>query len=177
MGVGGLRLTVPRATRLFAHAAAAPTPQCRDGDDPTEPAIEGPFFKPRSPERADLVEPATSGRIYQLEGLVLSRHCRPVAGLLLDLWHADENGDYDDSSFRYRGHLFSDAAGRYRFRTILPGLYPGRTRHYHLKVQAPRQRVLTTQLYFPNEPRNSRDDFFSPQLLMRVSQGAPQSSA
>jgi protocatechuate 3,4-dioxygenase beta subunit len=41
------------------------------------------------------------------------------------------------------------AEGRYRFRTILPALYPGRTRHYHFKVQAPEQPVLTTQLYFP----------------------------
>ena len=177
MAVGGLALGAQHATPLFAQTNAAPTPQCHDGDDPTEPAIEGPFFKPRSPERADLVEPATSGRIYQLEGLVLSRHCRPVAGVLLDLWHADENGDYDDRGFRYRGHLFSDAAGRYRFRTILPGLYPGRTRHYHLKVQAPRQRLLTTQLYFPNEPRNRIDEFFSPQLLMNISQGPALTSA
>ena len=117
------------------------------------------------------------GRTYQLEGLVLTRTCRPVAGVLLDLWHANENGDYDDSGFRYRGHLFSDAAGRYRFRTILPGLYPGRTRHYHLKVQAPRQRLLTTQLYFPNEPRNGIDEFFSPQLLMHISQASPLTSA
>ena len=177
IAVGGLALGTQHATPLFAQASASPTPECRDGDDPTEPAIEGPFFKPRSPQRADLVEPATRGRIYQLEGLVLTRHCRPVAGVLLDLWHADENGDYDDRGFRYRGHLFSDGAGRYRFRTILPGLYPGRTRHYHLKVQAPRQRILTTQLYFPNEPRNGIDEFFSPQLLMRISQASPLTSA
>ena len=177
IAVGGLALGAQHATPLFAQGTAPPTPECRDGDDPTEPAIEGPFFKPRSPERSDLVERATRGRIYQLEGLVLTRHCRPVAGVLLDLWHADENGDYDDSGFRYRGHLFSDAAGRYRFRTILPGLYPGRTRHYHLKVQAPRQRLLTTQLYFPNEPRNGIDEFFSPQLLMHISQASPLTSA
>jgi protocatechuate 3,4-dioxygenase beta subunit len=177
LAVGGFGLGASHATRVFAQTIAAPTPECRDGDDPTEPQIEGPFFKPRSPERADLVEPATRGQIYQLEGRVLTRSCRPVAGVLLDLWHANENGDYDNSGFRYRGHLFSDAAGRYRFRTILPGLYPGRTRHYHLKVQAPRQRILTTQLYFPNEPRNSRDDFFSPQLLMHISQASALTSA
>ena len=43
---------------------------------------------------------------------------------------------------RYRGHLFTDGEGRYRFRTILPALYPGRTRHYHIKVQAPERPVL-----------------------------------
>ena len=176
MAVGGLGFGATYATIPLGQGAA-PTPECRDGDEPTEPQIEGPFFKPFSPPRTDLVEPATRTRIYQLEGFVLTRACRPVVGALLDLWHADENGDYDDSGFRYRGHLFSDGAGRYRFRTILPGLYPERTRHYHLKVQAPRQRILTTQLYFPNEPRNLDDCFFSPALLMHISQASPLSSA
>jgi protocatechuate 3,4-dioxygenase beta subunit len=50
----------------------------------------------------------------------------------------------------------------------VPALYPGRTRHYHVKVQAPRNRLLTTQLYFPNEPANLRDGLFQRELLMRV---------
>ena len=50
----------------------------------------------------------------------------------------------------------------------MPGLYPGRTRHYHVKVQAPARPVLTTQLYFPDEPLNRRDDFFHPELGMQV---------
>jgi len=50
----------------------------------------------------------------------------------------------------------------------VPGLYPGRTRHIHVKVQAPGQRVLTTQLFFPNEARNQRDRIFDPALLMNV---------
>ena len=112
----------------------------------------------------------TSGQIFEITGMVLTRSCRPVAGALLDLWHANETGDYDNSGFHYRGHILSDAAGRYRFRTIRPGLYPGRTRHYHFKLRAPRTSLLTTQLYFPNEPRNARDDFFSPELLMRIAE-------
>lgn len=153
-------------TRL---AVAAPTPECREDDEPTESNIEGPFFKPRSPMRADLVVPNTNVQIYQLEGRVLTRSCKPVPGALLDLWHANAGGDYDNSGFTYRGHIFADAQGRYRFRTILPGPYPGRTRHYHLKVQAPRGRVLTTQLYFPADARaNDYDCFYLPELLMRV---------
>jgi protocatechuate 3,4-dioxygenase beta subunit len=96
-----------------------------------------------------------------------------VAGALIDLWHADEHGEYDNAGFRYRGHLFTDAEGRYRFRTILPALYPGRTRHYHVKVQAPEQALLTTQLYFPDEPANRRDVLFSRDLVMRVAE-APE---
>jgi hypothetical protein len=60
--------------------------------------------------------------------------------------------------------------GRYRFRTILPALYPGRTRHYHIKVQAPERPVLTTQLYFPDEPANRRDGLFRPELAMRITE-------
>jgi len=107
----------------------------------------------------------------------MTRSCRPVERALVDLWHADEHGDYDNSGFRYRGHLFTDSDGRYRFRTIMPALYPGRTRHYHVKVQAPQQSVLTTQLYFPNEPTNRRDGLFRRELLMRVAEAGDGLSA
>jgi protocatechuate 3,4-dioxygenase beta subunit len=70
--------------------------------------------------------------------------------------------------FKLRGHQFTDANGRYRLETIVPGLYPGRTRHFHVKVQAPHGRVLTTQLYFPGEPRNRRDFLYRPDLLMEL---------
>lgn len=176
LAAGGIGLSASYAPLVLAQDTA-PTPTCHDGDEPTEPNIEGPFYKPRSPEREDFVGPSARLPIYQLEGVVLTRSCRPVPGAILDLWHADENGDYDDAGFAYRGHLFTDASGRYRFRTILPGLYPGRTRHYHFKVAAPRGRILTTQLYFPNEPRNAMDDYYLPELLMRISQGAAFTTA
>jgi protocatechuate 3,4-dioxygenase beta subunit len=155
---------------VFDEALAQqPTPECHDGDAPTVRQGEGPFFKPRSPQRADLVEPASKARRVEISCQVLTRACRPVAGALVDLWHSDERGDYDESGFRYRGHLFTDGEGRYRFRTILPALYPGRTRHYHVKVQAPQRPVLTTQLYFPADAAaNRRDGMFRRELLMRV---------
>src|SRR3546814_8443325 len=82
---------------------------------------------------------------------------RSVAGALVDLWQADAAGQYETAGFRLRGHTFSDPDGRWQFETVRPGLYPGRTRHLHLKVQMPHQAVLTTQLYFPGEPRHSGD--------------------
>ena len=146
----------------------AATPDCRDGDEPTVPETEGPFFKPKSPQRSDLREPATKGKPFELSGYVLTKSCRPVLGAVVDLWHADENGEYDNVGFRYRGHVITEPDGAFRFHTIVPALYPGRTRHYHVKVQAPSSHLLTTQLYFPNEPRNSRDSLFQRELLMRV---------
>ena len=134
---------------------------------------EGPFFTPNSPKRVSLVEKGVKD-VFVVTGLVLSPQCKPVANALVDLWHADENGEYDNRGFRYRGHQFTDAQGRYRFETIVPALYPGRARHYHVKVQAPGKRLLTTQLYFPNDPGNARDGLFTPALEMKLakSQGA-----
>jgi protocatechuate 3,4-dioxygenase beta subunit len=162
-------LLPPRSAPAQGWAQALPpTPGCRDGDAPTLSEIEGPYFKASSPLRSDLREPGIAGRPVELSGVVLSRACRPVANALLELWHADERGDYDNVGFRLRGHVFTDAQGRYAFRTIFPGLYPGRTRHYHIKAQAPNRPVLTTQLYFPDEPRNRRDEFFHSELVMKI---------
>ncbi|HET8921309.1 MAG TPA: intradiol ring-cleavage dioxygenase [Xanthobacteraceae bacterium] len=132
------------------------------------PETEGPFFKPKSPERSDLRELGTKGKPFELSGFVLTKTCRPVRGAVVDLWHADENGEYDNVGFRYRGHVVTEPDGAFGFHTIVPALYSGRTRHYHVKVQAPGSRLLTTQLYFPNEPKNLRDGLFQRQLLMRV---------
>jgi protocatechuate 3,4-dioxygenase beta subunit len=100
-----------------------------------------------------------------------------VAGALVDLWHADDRGNYDNSGFRYRGHLFTDAGGRYRFRTILPAIYSGRARHYHVKVQGSERPLLTTQLYFPDDPSNRRDGLFRRELVMRMTDSGDRFTA
>jgi protocatechuate 3,4-dioxygenase beta subunit len=169
LAVTSLELAYP--TLSFGHSTA-PTPECHDGDETTIRQTEGPYFKPSSPQRADLVEPDARSQLVEITGQVLTRSCRPVERVLLDLWHADENGEYDNAGFRYRGHVFTDAEGRYRFRTIMPALYPGRTRHYHIKVQAPGRPVLTTQLYFADEAANRRDGLFRRELVMRTAEAS-----
>jgi protocatechuate 3,4-dioxygenase beta subunit len=49
----------------------------------------------------------------------------------------------------------------------VPAAYPGRTRHFHVKVQAPGRSVLTTQIYFPGDAANRRDPLFRDDLAMR----------
>lgn len=129
---------------------------------------EGPFFTPKSPLRASFLEGNEKTR-FVLAGRVLSPDCQPIAGALVDLWHCDEQGAYDNRGFRYRGHQLTDGEGRYRFETIVPALYPGRTRHFHVKVQPRGGSVLTTQLYWPNEPANRRDGIYRPELEMKTS--------
>jgi protocatechuate 3,4-dioxygenase beta subunit len=152
----------------FAQVPLVATPECHDGEPATSRQTEGPFFKPASPERSELFEAGMAGRRMELVGFVLSRHCNPLSGALLDFWQADDNGVYDNSRFRLRGHQFSNAEGRYRLSSIVPGAYESRTRHVHVKVQVPGGRLLTTQLYFPGEPRNRSDDLFRRELLMRT---------
>ena len=120
--------------------ALTPTPACDDGDDPTPQQTEGPYYTPDTPERKDLLEDGVSGDRLVLTGTVLATNCKPVGKALLDFWQADGDGQYDNEGYRLRGHQFTDSRGRFTLTTVVPGLYPGRTRHIHVKVQATERR-------------------------------------
>ena len=135
---------------------------------PTVAETEGPYFRAGSPERTSFVEPGMAGTRLHLTGRVVKADCSPIAGSELDFWHADASGHYDNSGYRLRGHEFTDAHGNFSLDTIVPGLYPGRTRHIHVKVHPPGASTLTTQLYFPGEARNAQDSLFNSALLLDV---------
>jgi protocatechuate 3,4-dioxygenase beta subunit len=145
----------------------APTPECVDLDD-TLAQTAGPYYTPNTPQRQSLREEGMAGTPLVVTGRVVNNDCSPVAGAVLDFWHADNDGQYDNSGYRLRGHQFADEQGNYQLETIVPGLYPGRTRHIHVIVQGQNTRRLTTQLYWPNEPQNARDRIFHPALVMQV---------
>jgi protocatechuate 3,4-dioxygenase beta subunit len=170
-------LGMARATGHVHAQTLQPTPSCPDGAEPTARQTEGPYFKPASPERASLLEPGMKGVRVVVTGVVRLASCQPVSRALVDVWHADDRGDYDNAGYRLRGHQFTDDQGRYRLETIVPGVYPGRTRHFHLKVQAPKGPVLTTQLYFPGEAANASDPIFKRELVLRVRDGAEGKTA
>jgi protocatechuate 3,4-dioxygenase beta subunit len=145
------------------------TPAVGDKDlELTPQETIGPAFEPNSPLKKNFREPGVTGVLVTLAGFVLDRKGKPIKGAILDFWHADADGQYDLRGFRCRGHQFSEANGRYELQTILPGVYPGRTRHYHVRLQAVPGPVLTTQLYFPGEPRNNSDSLFRRDLLLNV---------
>ena len=176
----GLRLRWPGDAAAADSAASrtlAPTPECGDDDEPTHQTTEGPFFKPRSPLRTNLLEPGIDGRRLVATGRVFSVGCQPLAGALIDFWQASAEGEYDNVGFKLRGHQFTDREGRWRLETVVPGLYPGRTRHIHVKVQARHGTPLTTQLFFPCEARNRKDFIFDPELLMAVRPQGDRSEA
>jgi protocatechuate 3,4-dioxygenase beta subunit len=142
------------------------TPGQRQSLTPAQ--TEGPYFKAGSPERTALVDDGMGGTRLLLTGRVLDPDGQPVAGALLDFWQADASGAYDNRGYTLRGHQYTDESGAYHLETVVPGLYPGRTRHIHVKVQAPNGPLLTTQLYFPNEARNASDGIFSPALVLPI---------
>ncbi len=161
--------TVSPATAVPAVPTLAPTPATPDDDDePTLAQTEGPYYTPNTPERASLLEPGMPGTQLVVSGRVVDTQGGPISRALIDFWHCDNAGQYDNAGFALRGHQFTDASGQWQLTTIVPGLYPGRTRHIHVKVQAPNQPVLTTQLYFPGEPSNARDGIYDASLEMDV---------
>ena len=180
--VGAAALPLPASARstLLGYAlpeasadrglGLVPPRACTPG---TRSQTAGPFYTPSTPRRRDLREPGAGGEPLIFEGLVLTPDCRPVPGAVIDIWHSDERGRYDNRGFRYRGHQFVDAAGAFRFLTVRPGVYTGRTPHIHVKAQGEGTRPLTTQVYFPDEAdRNERDGIYRDDLLLRLDRNA-----
>jgi protocatechuate 3,4-dioxygenase beta subunit len=150
-----------------AAVPLAPTPAIADADEPTPELTEGPYFTANSPRRRSLVTAGVPGTRLTLSGRVLTTAGRPVLRALIDFWQCDARGVYDNQGYRFRGHQLTDGKGRYTLFTVVPGLYPGRTRHIHVKVQAPGEPVLTTQLFFPGVSGNASDGIFDTQCLIR----------
>lgn len=142
--------------------------------DPTIPNIEGPFYRIGAPERTDLYIP-TEGPRLTIVGEVVGHDCLPIPGAWLDFWQADSLGIYDNASedYRFRGQQFADERGEYILVTNLPGVYPGRPKHIHVKVQGEIDDVLTTQLYFPDDPLNDSDPWHDRSLEVLVIEELP----
>jgi protocatechuate 3,4-dioxygenase beta subunit len=175
LGPGVLAQSKP--TSAITVAQSQPTTNADQIQPLTVSQTEGPYFKTNSPERTSLVDDRTQGTLLTVTGQVLTADGTPVANALLDFWQANASGAYDNSGYTLRGHQYTDANGSYTLTTVVPGLYPGRTRHIHVKVQAPNGPVLTTQVYFPGEARNASDGIFDPRLVLDVQANADGTEA
>ncbi len=142
----------------------------------TPPGPTGPFYPDELPADGDNDLTRVQGRagiargeITELSGRLLDLNGRPIAGGRIEIWQCDANGRYHhprdggralDPDFQGFGHTVTAADGGYRFRTIKPVPYPGRTPHIHMAVFAPGQGPFVTQLYVRGEPRNADDFLF-----------------
>ena len=171
-------------TRRFALAMAGTAAALRV--NPAHAAITtpaqtaGPFYPPPNERPADtdwdLVKVAgqvreAGGEVLHLFGQVLTVDGAPVPDALIEIWQCDVNGRYHhsgdsgegrplDTGFQGFGAIRTDAEGNYRFRTIRPVAYPGRTPHIHARILPPGGRELITQIYLLDEAANQRDFIF-----------------
>lgn len=166
-------------TRRTAAAALVVLPACWTGARAqpdaarrlTPAQTEGPFYPvalPRDSD-ADLLRNGSAayrrGEAAWVDGTVTDLAGRPVAGAQVEIWQCDHAGHYHhpgdgsraDPDFQGFGRVATGRDGRYRFRTIRPVAYSGRTPHIHVKVKLSGRELLTTQLYVDGDPHNERD--------------------
>jgi protocatechuate 3,4-dioxygenase beta subunit len=140
----------------------------------TPPLTEGPYYPDRLPLDTDndlvilkdSLTPAV-GQITHLSGRVLDTGGSPIKDAVVEIWQSDVHGAYINSrspnresldrNFQGFGTFQTAASGEYRFRTVKPGIYEGRTRHIHVKVKKGGQELLTTQVFFRGEQLNASD--------------------
>lgn len=135
------------------------------GDCATTSDILGPFYRPDSPVRSNLVIPGEGGKSVELLGTVKHQDCiTPYSNAKVELWHCDNKGVYDNSSdaFRYRGTTFTNENGEYSFETVLPVPYDVgngtiRPAHFHMMITAEDYQPLVTQLYFSGDKHIESD--------------------
>ncbi len=145
----------------------------------TPPQAEGPFYPTvdQIDTDSDLINVSgastgAKGKIVIIEGLVTDQTCRPIPGVLVEIWQACESGRYNhrsdpntaplDPNFQYWGKSVTDKEGKYKFRTIIPGAYPASTDwvrppHIHFKIARLGYIELITQMYFAGEYLNAKD--------------------
>jgi len=164
LGLAGLIIARPSVASRLLEA----TPQQTAGPFyPSEPPLDDDNDLTRVRGRSGVAQ----GHSTELSGRVLDINGRPVPNVRIEIWQCDANGRYHhpgdrgarpvDENFQGFGHTRTDAEGRYRFRTIRPVPYPGRTSHIHAAVLAAGGPSLVTQLYIRGEPRNAYDFIFN----------------
>jgi protocatechuate 3,4-dioxygenase beta subunit len=119
---------------------------------------QGPFYTANAPEIPinQLADQNEEGTRLIISGVVKTLDCTEVIpNTLIDIWHANDAGAYDNVGYNLRGKTYSNAQGYYIFETIVPGKYLNgatyRPSHIHFKITPPGFPTLITQLYFEGD--------------------------
>ena len=128
------------------------------GTDPTTTDILGPFYRPGAPFKTDLIQPGTKGETLHFSGTIFGKDGKVLKGALVEIWHCDETGTYDNTSdnYVYRASAKTAADGKYQFKTIMPVPYAAgqtltRPAHIHMRISANGVQDLVTQVYFKGD--------------------------
>lgn len=165
------RLALPAAALALPHLLAGNPASAATPLRLTPAQSEGPFYPVDLPQDSDFdllrhgVLAYSQGQPAWLHGRVVDMAGQPVAAAVVEIWQCDAHGHYrhprdgdrSDPAFQSFGRVGVAADGAFRFRTIRPVVYDGRTPHIHVKVRLGRSTLLTTQLYVEGEPGNARD--------------------
>lgn len=134
------------------------------GTDPTTTDILGPFYRPGAPFKTDLVQAGTNGEIMHFSGTVFGKDGKALKAALVEIWHCDENGVYDNTSdnYVYRSSFKTGADGKYNFKSIFPVPYAVNTTltrpaHIHMRISAAGVQDLVTQVYFKGDKHIAED--------------------
>jgi len=135
----------------------------------------GPFYTPDSPFKTQLFADGEMGTRLFIAGKVFGPDCStPIKNALVEVWHANDGGIYDNVEFNLRGSIITDDTGSYAYETIYPGQYniggnTFRPAHIHYKVTAVNHQELITQLYFEGD-QYIEDDFGAsdPKAKLRI---------
>lgn len=147
------------------------------GEDPTTTDILGPFYRPGAPFRTDLVQPGTKGEVLHFNGTIFGKDGKtPLKNALVEIWHCNEDGVYDNVSdnYVYRASSKTGGDGKYYFRTILPVPYKvgatlTRPAHIHMRISGTNMQDLVTQVYFKGDTHIAEDLSSSdPRSLNRI---------
>ncbi|HMU47300.1 MAG TPA: hypothetical protein PKC72_13090 [Chitinophagaceae bacterium] len=136
------------------------------GEDPTTTDILGPFYRPGAPYKTDLVQPGTKGQLLHFSGTVFAKDGKtPLKDSLVEIWHCNENGVYDNTSddYVYRASFKTGSDGKYHFKTILPVPYAVggdviRPAHIHMRISGNTMQDLVTQIYFKGDKYIAKDE-------------------
>lgn len=125
---------------------------------------EGPFYTENPPIKDDglIASSDEAGQRIRISGRVTNLDCSEVlTGTIIDVWHANDAGQYDNLGYNLRGQVIANAQGFYMFETILPGKYLNgskyRPSHIHFKITPPGFPTLITQLYFEGDTSIAED--------------------
>lgn len=146
------------------------------GDTETTSDILGPFYRPGSPLRSNLIPAGSTGDAMNLRGTVFKKDGKtPLSDVLIEAWQCDENAHYDNASDDYllRGAVKTKRDGKYAFKTILPVPYKDgdawRPAHIHMRISSADHQDLITQIYFTGDPHLQEDAAAnSPQSVNRI---------
>lgn len=157
---GLLKLSIVSIFSVSVAAGAGPREVC----SPTESDYLGPYYVSGTVDTENLNRQGKPGEPLLVTGRLLSAAVagKALPGARIEVWQTDGAGnyfpqgdgdvaDYQPDEIDLRGTVTTDGEGRYLFKTVVPGNYFPRPRHFHYRITAAGHQTLVTQLYITGD--------------------------